>query len=177
MADDDGIVGEVLDVVGDVAGAVGGELKKFGKSAASQVTGTGSTSAPTTSKQPSAITGGDDAGSGIGGEFKKILQTAGSQVTGHVPTLDAEQLAKMAKNDEEFSTQEAAAVKAKIDQIYQEYAAKRAREEQQRQVQEQQQEQQKQEIATLADKKKQDEMDVVVAQAKAKAEIKNYGAE
>lgn len=172
MADGDGIVGEALNVVGDVAGAVGGELKKFGQSVTSQVIGSGSTSAPTASKQPSAITDGDDAGSGVVGEFKKLVQTAGSQVIGQAPTLEAGQIAKMAKKDEEFSTHEAAAIRARINQIYQEHAAKRVHEKQQMEMAEKQQEEVKEEQEKEIKKE-----ETNTAIQKTRAEIKNYGAE
>lgn len=176
MADD--VVSEVLDAVGDVAGAVGGELKKFGQAVATQGTGrlqkntSGSQSSPSTSTLGVKMSDVSPAG-----EFKKILQTAGSQITGHAPTFEADQIAKMAKKDEEFSNTEAAAVRARISQIYQEYAAKRAKEQKQKQLEEQQKEQEKAQVAQIGEKKKQEEMDVAVAQAKAKAEVKNYGAE
>src|SRR3990167_302615 len=173
---DDGIIGEIADVAGGVVAAVGDELKKFGKSAASQVTG--SQASPQKTAQPSAgSTGGDDAASAIVGEFKKLAHTVGSQVTGSEPTFDGSQLAKMAKKDEEFYAQEAAAILAKINRVYQEYAVKRAREQQQRQIEEQRRDKEKKEVVRLQKNEKQEGMDVAVAQAKARAEIKNYGAE
>ena len=98
-------------------------------------------------------------------------------MTGSEPTFDGSQLAKMAKKDEEFSAQEAAAIRAKINRVYQEYAVKRAREQQQRQIEEQRRDQEKKEVVRLQKNEKQEGMDVAVAQAKARAEIKNYGAE
>lgn len=173
---DDGIAGEVLDVIGDVAGAVGGELKKFGQAATSQGTGHLKTNVSGPQKGSSVPQAGVSDESPVG-EFKKILQTAGSQITGH-PVQETGDLSKMAQKDKDWSNKEAAAVAARINQIYQEYAAKRAQEEKQKAAMEQQKEEQKkaQEVQ-FEEKKKQQSMDIAVAQGKASAEIKNYGAE
>ena len=126
---DDGVGG----VVGDIAGAFGEELKKFGKTAVSQVTGKPQDQGTATVVDPKA----------------------------------------MAKSDKEFSKQGEAEVRARIAQIYQEYAAKRAKEQKQEQlVQNRKEEQGKLEVGEV---KKQEMADPSIA--KTRAEIKNYGAE
>lgn len=143
MADDSGgLLSDIAETIGDVAGAAAGELKKFGQTAASQISGhaagTGQPTKPDIAKVKSA------------------------------------EIAKMAKADNKFSQVESAKIKAKINQIYQEYAARRAREEkQQKMVVEQQSEQKK----AIEEDQKRQEMDINPAITKTRAEIKNYGAE
>lgn len=167
------IVGDIAESAGDVGGAVLGELKKFGKSAGAQVTGssdiTGGLNSPKSSKVKAAPAGLDTTHS-ILGELKKFGQAATSQITGHEES--AANLASMTKRDDEFSEKESRAVRAKIKQIYEEYSAKRASEgKQQETVAEHQEEQQKQ--IQEAKKKEMPRSDI----QKTRAEIKNYGAE
>lgn len=118
---------------------------------------------------------GDIAGA-FGEELKKIGKTAVSQVTGKPQdqgTAIVADLKAMQKGDRQFSKQGEAEVKAKIAQIYAEYAAKRAKEQKQEQlVQERQEEQRKLEVGEI---KKQEMADPSIA--KTRPEIKNYGAE
>lgn len=129
MADDG-----IGSVVGDIAGAVGEELKKIGKTAVSQITG-----------KP-----GDGQ----------------SQVS-------AQDLKTLKAQDQKFSKKGEAEVKAKIAQIYAEYAAKKAREQKQEATVQQQQEQEKTQVLEQA--RKQEVITTPIA--KTRAEIKNYGAE
>ncbi len=121
-------------IIGDIADAVGDELKKFGISAASQVTG-----------RPQDQT----------------TPTAGDLKT-------------MTKSDKEFSKKGEAEVRVRIARIYAEYARKQKQGEMIKERQETQQEVQHGEISK---EQKKQAMDVAVAQTKASAEIKNYGAE
>lgn len=180
MADDSGgILSEIADVVGDVAGEAVDELAKFGQTATSQISGhaggTGQGTKADVSKIKNATTGAVSDQTAVD-EVKGFGKSFLGQITGHMDAVGAD-IAKMAKADNKFSEVESAKVKAKINQIYQEYTAKRAREQQQQQVQEQKEEQGKAKAVQLQSEKKQEDMDVAVAQAKSKAEIKNYGAE
>lgn len=178
MADDgdSGGIGDVVSDIADTAGDVGGsildELKKFGKSATSQVTGSepapdNTISKASGAKQTSAGTGDEDHS--IIGEFKKLGQAAIGQVTGHE---QAAALLAMKKKDDAASKREYAQVSAKIKQMYQEYAAKKAREQRQEEViKEHRDEQQKQ----LQEIKKKEEPRADIQ--KTRAEIKDYGAE
>lgn len=119
---------------------------------------------------------GDIAGA-FGEELKKIGKTAVSQITGkpgdQQSQVSAQDLKTMAASDKKFSKKGEAEVKAKIAQIYAEYAARRAKEQKQEQlVQERQEEQRKLEVGEI---KKQEMVSPEVA--KTRAEIKNYGAE
>lgn len=168
------IAGEVVHVAGNVGTAVVGELKKVGKTATGQITGKTTQPAPLSPlSQTKVIKGGSETLMGQIGQFGR---TASGQISGQMPDLMNADIAKMAKSDELFSETARAEVRAKIKRIYEEYAAKRAREEQQRQLLEQQQEQEmnKLEVSKLA-KKQQEEVNPAIA--KTRAEIKNYGAE
>ncbi|MBI2598897.1 hypothetical protein HYW40_01645 [Candidatus Curtissbacteria bacterium] len=115
---------------------------------------------------------------GVGSELKKIGQTAAGQVTGgddqkkQSPTSD--DLTAMKQKDDKFSEQSAEEIKAKISAIYAEHARRRQQEGQVEKQQEQKAEEQNKELARG---QKKQSADVVVAQTKANAEIKNYGAE
>lgn len=179
MADDsDGILSEIADVVGDVAGEAADELKKFGQTAGSQISGqSGQASQQPGSADISKVrtaTGGSATEQSAVDEIKDFGKSFLAQITGHTDVAGGE-VAKMAKADNKFSQVESAKVKAKINQIYQEYAAKRAKEQQQQTLAKQQQEKEK--VVQLQKEKKQEGMDVAIAQAKTRAEIKNYGAE
>lgn len=119
---------------------------------------------------------GDVAGV-FGEELKKIGKTAVSQITGkpgdQQSQVSAGDLKTIVASDKKFSKKGEAEVKAKIAQIYQEYALKRAKEQKQEQlVQERQEEQRKLEVREI---KKQEMADPSIA--KTRAEIKNYGNE
>lgn len=177
--DSGGIVGEIVDTLGDVAGAAADELKKFGQSATSQISGHPSQAAQPTkgdiSKVKSAVSGGSAGDETAISEIKDFGKTFLGQITGQVAPSDSSSITKMAKEDKKFSEVESAKVKAKISQIYQEYAAKRDREEQQKEMLQKQQEEQTKQIE---EQKKKQEIDATnPAIAKTRAEIKNYGAE
>lgn len=74
---DDGDSGGIGDIIGDIVGAAGDELKKLGQSASSQITG--SDDANTKSTKSS----GDQS---VVGELKKFGQAVTSQVTGSEPS-------------------------------------------------------------------------------------------
>lgn len=181
--DDSGsVISDIAETIGDVAGAAAGELKKFGQSAGAQVSGhavgsvgTGPSKADISGLSKAA--GGAVTDQSAIDEVKDFGKSFLGQITGHIDQLGSADVAKMAKADNKFSQVESAKIKSKINQIYQEYAAKRGREQQQQQLVQQKAEQEKKEAVQFEEKKKQGEMDVAVAQAKAKAEIKNYGAE
>ena len=178
MSDDDGgIVSGIADVAGDVAGAVVGELKKFGKSATSQVTGSTGPGDDLTSAAKSAVKNASQGPSGddnqsIFGEFKKIGQSATSQLTGGAVAVSEKDLQKMAKKDDDFSKKASSATVAKMNRIYEEYAAKRAREKQQAEMVEKQKEEMKGE---QEEEIKKEETNAAIQ--KTRPEIKNYGAE
>ncbi|MDZ4209567.1 MAG: hypothetical protein U1C56_00140, partial [Candidatus Curtissbacteria bacterium] len=169
MGDDDG--GGIGDIFSDVVGAAGDELKKFGSSASSQVTGSKGGQASNSSDDTSVLTQfkkfgqsvtsqvtgsqpSDDNSSGtkgkhsdydysLFGELKKFGQSATSQVSGHEPPISEGDVRAMAKSDDAFSKKESAAVAAKIKQIYAQYAAKSAHEEKQEEMVEKQKEEMK----------------------------------
>lgn len=177
-----------------IFGVIGEELKKFGKSATAQVTGSDDA---TDSKQvnplsaltqignsaASQISGGEvgtvESGSGsskstqdlgdhsVLGELKKMGLGAVSQVFGA-------DLTSMQAQDEKFSQQSQEEVRAKIAAIYQEHAQSQKRK---LMVEEQQKEQVEQQKAEIKHEQKKQQMDVQVAQTKASAENKNMGAE
>lgn len=200
MFDGDG-GGGIGDIFSDIAGAAGDELKKFGQSANSQVTGskggqqTASSSDDTSvlsqlkkfgQAATSQVTGLQltDANStpakskhsdyeySLLGELKKLGQSATSQATGHEPPPSKGDVKAMAKSDDAFSKKESAVVAAKIKQIYAEYAAKKAQEGKQEEMVEKQQEEAKEE-----QKKEIKKEETNAAIQKTRAEIKNYGAE
>lgn len=162
--------GSLFDVVGDIAGSVGGELAKIGKSAVGQISGK-----PTDSKSPvnpSDITKSADSQS----EIKKAGQAIGAQITGGGGAQTDAEVAAMAQKDKEFSQAGVDQVRVKVKQIYEEYAAKKAREQRQQEAaREQQEERKKLEVEQL--KKQERKSPVSPAIDKSRAEIKNYGAE
>lgn len=162
MSDDDG---GILSDIGD-------ELKKFGQSAASQITGSQPQNVPGGTKSPAAQKPQDTSKHSLGEELKMLGQDAISQITGH-PVSSSEHLAKLAKADEEFSQKEQEAIRARIKQIYEEYRLKHGRQKQQEKMIEAKQEEQKK--AELSQVKKQEAPRADIA--KTRAEIKNYGAE
>lgn len=116
-----------------------------------------------------------DIAEAVSDGFKKFGKSAVSQVTGTLQdqgTMTAADLKAMAKSDKEFSKNGEAEVKAKIARIYAEYAQKRAQEQQQQTLAKQQQGQEKSQIEEV----KKEEMKNPIVE-RAKAEIKNYGAE
>lgn len=139
------------------------QLKGFGKTLTSQVVGTNASSATT---QKSSDDTPVDELKKFGGSFaKQLFGGAGSGG-------QEEQLAKMKKTDDDFSKQESGVIRAKIANIYKEYAQKRANEKKQEVVVEKQEEQQKQELKEV---KKEEMTNRAIQQTR--AEIKNYGAE
>jgi len=159
--DDDSIAGEVISTIGS-------ELSKLGKSVTSQITGSSSDLGQ--SKKSTPLSKADFS---LFGELKKFGQSAQGQVSGHLPT-DSE-IAQMVKKDDEFSEQEGAAVRAKIARIYQEHEARRKKEKQLAEQQQAQIEQTKKEKQEVIQVKRSQEVNPMVERAK--AEIKNYGAE
>ena len=159
MADDDGIISEI-------AGAVAGEFKKFGKSASSQITGS-SNQTPQQSTNAAKTT--DTSAHSVLDEFKLLGKSAAAQISGHT---DDANLATLAKKDKEFSKAAEAQVKARIASLYEEYAAKKAREQQQQVLVEKQQEEVNAQQETEVKKQQTNS-----AIQKTRAEIKNYGAE
>ncbi len=157
--DGDGIGG----AIGDILGGVGGEIKKIGKSAVSQVTGVGDDNKPgkgdSAKSQPADIS--------AGGELTSFGKGIVAQITGR-------DIDKMKAADDKFSEQGQEEIKARINAIYSQHAAKRRREEEMKKRQEVHVEAQEKEFQA-AEKKQ--SADVVVAQTKANAEIKNMGAE
>ena len=117
------------------------------------------------------------AGSGFLGELKKIGQTAVSQITGsqqtQIPTAD--EVKKLDKNEQEFKKEAIPEVQARIRRIYEEYAARRRKEEIAKKQQEAQIGEQKEKQEELLGKQQKDMP--ISAIEKTKAEIKNYGAE
>lgn len=198
MADDDG--GGIGDIFSDVVGAAGDELKKFGSSATSQVTGSKGGQASNSSDDTSVLTQfkkfGQSATSQVTGsqpsdanasptnskhadydyslfgELKKLGQSATSQVSGHEMPISEGDMKAMAKSDEAFSKKESAAVAARIKQIYAQYAAKKSQEEKQEEMIEKQKEEVK-----VEQKKEVKKVETNAAIQKTRAEIKNYGAE
>lgn len=114
--------------------------------------------------------------SAAGGELKKVGQAAISQVTGKQPAPTADEVAKLAKNDKNFSKKGETEVRARINAIYQEYATKQKKAQMTAAAQEQQEQEQKQETQELQGQKKQESMDLTVERSKAETG-KNYGTE
>ena len=176
---DDGILSNIGDVVGEVADEAFGELKKFGQSATAQISGhspqvTGQPTKADVAKAKSAISGSpvqDKSAVDDVGDFGKSFL---GQITGHVSDVGEEQIAELAKKDSKFSNVESAKVKQKINQIYAQHAAAKAREQQQEEVVEEQQEEQEKQ---LAEEQKKEDLSTNPSVAKTRAEIKNYGAE
>lgn len=188
-------MGDSDSLIGEVTSGIAGEFSKLGKSITSQVTGS-KPKDPATSTAAKQVTGfGKAITSQIFGskpelapkanstppatsfldELKKMGRSVTAQVSG-AEDLSGEQVSEMAKKDEEFSKQEADALKARIAKIYEEYQAKKKQmdEELKRKLAEKEQHQeegeklmQQNEAASFANP----------AIAKTRAEIKNYGAE
>lgn len=117
------------------------------------------------------------AGGGILGELKKIGQTAVSQITGQGQTQPptADDLDKLKKSDEKFRKEGQAEVQARIRAIYDEYEARRKKQEMAAKQQQAQIGEQKEKQEELLGKQQKDMP--ISAIEKTKAEIKNYGAE
>lgn len=107
---------------------------------------------------------------------KKIGKAVTAQITGQqnpqAPTSD--DIAAMAKTDDDASKREREEIKARMRAIYGQHAQRRKQEESMVKHQEKRVEGQKKEF--VKGQKKQS-ADVVMAQTKANAEIKNMGAE
>lgn len=178
MSDDSGgILSDIGETIGDVAGEAAGELKKFGQSAGAQITG-GDTRSLQQSKgdiaKANKAVGSSSSDQTAVDEVKGFGKSFLGQITGHMDAVGAD-IAKMAKADNKFSQVESAKIKSKINQIYQEYAAKRARDQQQRELVTKQQGGQ---IKQLEEQQKKESIKAAnPAIAKTRAEIKNYGAE
>lgn len=194
MDDSGGVLGEIGSAVATVAGAVGDELKKFGQSATSQVSGgsnSGQTSRDTSAVDQLAgfgksitaqITGSSASGDNLQsqksgkkadlsvlGELSNFAKSAASQVS------EGKVLEEMKASDAEFSEREAGVVRAKIARVYEEHNAKRKQEERVKKQQEVQVEAQKKQVEQFKKTEQNDEVNPAVA--KSRAEIKNYGAE
>jgi|SRR3989344_998261 len=116
------------------------------------------------------------AGSGFLGELKKIGKVAVSQITGvQSQTPTADDVAKLDKQDKEFSGSAQAEVEARIRAIYEEYEARRKKQEMAAKQQQAQIGEQKEKQEELLGKQQKDMP--ISAIEKTKAEIKNYGAE
>lgn len=110
------------------------------------------------------------------GELKKIGQAAVSQITGSQPqTPTADDVAKLQKNEQEFKKEAIPEVQARIQAIYEEYAARRKKEEMAAKQQQAQIGEQKEKQEELLGKQQKDMP--ISAIEKTRAEIKNYGAE
>ncbi len=115
------------------------------------------------------------AGGGFLDELKKIGQTAVSQVIGNQPQAPtADDVAKLDKKDQEFKKEAIPEVQARIQEVYEEYAAKRKKEEMLTRQQSEAVAVQKKELEEVR-KKEIDQANPAIA--KTRAEIKNYGAE
>lgn len=173
----------------NTSGGIGEELKSVGQSVISQITGsTGSKGGGDSADASEQLGGfgksilGQVTGSGTSGEsvhgksavsggFWDQMKAFGSSVLGQISGKD---LQEMKKKDEQFRQAGEAEIRAKIEQMYGEHAQKKKQEEhvveqQEKHVEKKQNEFEKQEKKRL--------MDVEIAQTKAKAEIKNLGAE
>lgn len=118
--------------------------------------------------------GAQGATSVIAGEFTKLGKSAASQISPQSqPQQSSDDITQLAKEDKEFSKKEAAVVQGNINRIYQEYAAKRAKEQKQQEMAQNQQDVQRN--AQIEEIKKQQAINPAIA--KSRAEIKNYGAE
>src|SRR5579872_4370245 len=125
MSDGDGSIGDAL---GDVAGTIWGEVKKMGSTATSQVSGSTPVQSPASDdvkaaqkSQKNNNYAGEDSN-----ELKKFGQSIFGQITGHHEEEPAQNLDKMKKADDEFSDREAAAIRARIKAMYDQYAARSA---------------------------------------------------
>ncbi len=121
-----------------------------------------------------------EAGSGVMGEFSKLGKIALSQLFGsssNVVDLKHGEIKDLAKKDDKASEIEHAEVRAKVKNIYDQYYAQKKKKEEitKQQQEEQQQEEVKRQEEFLEGKKK--EVPVNPSIDKARAEIKNYGAE
>lgn len=114
--------------------------------------------------------------SAVGEEFSKVGQTAMGQVTGRTPAPTDEEIANRAKKDKNFSKKGEVEVKARINAIYQEYAAKQKKAQMGQEAQKQQVEQQQEETQDLQKQQKNEEIELQVERSKAETG-KNYGAE
>ncbi|HSX18847.1 MAG TPA: hypothetical protein VLE91_01795 [Candidatus Saccharimonadales bacterium] len=167
MSDGDGGIG---DIAGDVAGSIWGEVKKLGSSATSQVSGSAPTPSADDVKAAQKSQAEADSKVQDSSEFKKLGQSILGQITGHQePEQNLEQ---MKKTDEDFSSREAAAVRAKIKAMYDQYAAKRAQLDQREAAVEKREEEVKEEKKEV---KKEQLANRAIEQTR--AENKNYGAE
>lgn len=179
MPDISDIVGGFAAGIADGASQIGGEFKKVGHTVVSQVTGSppsaGSHDDSSIKEAAGKLAGANDDNNSVWGEFKKIGKSVSAQVSGD-EDVGGNALSEMTKKDKDFSKTEYAAVRAKVQQIYQEYEAKKKKEEAMRKQAEEVHEQQKEEMEELSEEKKKDEF-VNPAIQKARAEIKNYGSE
>ncbi|KKS04924.1 hypothetical protein A2W45_02205 [Candidatus Curtissbacteria bacterium RIFCSPHIGHO2_12_41_11] len=118
-----------------------------------------------------------EVGSTFLGELKKIGKVAVSQIIGQgqaqTPTTD--DLAKLSDKDKKFSDAAQEEVRARIQAIYEEHAARRKKEEMARKQQQAQIGEQKEKQEELLGKQQKDMP--ISAIEKTRAEIKNYGAE
>lgn len=178
MADDSGgILSDITEAIGDVAGAAADEFKKFGQSAGSQITG-GDTRSPQQSKgdiaKANKAVGSFSSDQTAVDEVKGFGKSFLGQITGHMDTVGAD-IAKMAKADKKFSKIESEKIKARIGQIYQEHAARRLREKQQQEIVTKQREEQ---TKALDEQQKKENVEATnPAIVKTRVENKNYGAE
>ena len=181
-------------IVGEVASGIAGEFSKLGKTVTSQLAG----SKP---KDPQAASPQKEIGGfakTITGqlfgskpepspkaqnipqpfsfldELKNMGRSVSAQVAG-AEDLSSKQIAAMAKKDDEFSEKEAQTLRTRIAQIYQEYQAKKKNEEQEKQQQQLAVQEQKKKQGEFEKQKRQISVNPMVERAK--AEIKNYGAE
>lgn len=188
MADGDSIVGEV-------ASGIAGEFSKFGKSITSQVTGSipknpaDATAAKQVTGFGKAIAGqlfgskpesapktkSNPAPTSFLDELKKMGRSVTAQVSG-AEDLSGEQVSEMAKRDEEFSSQETEAVRARIAKVYEEYRMKKEQMDEEMKRKMAQEEQHQKEGEELMQKNEEASF-ANPAIAKTRAEIKNYGAE
>jgi len=179
MPDISDIVGGFAAGIADGASQIGGEFKKVGNTVVSQVTGSpapaGSSGDASLKDAATRLGTGPGDNNSVWGEFKKMGKSIGSQVSGD-EDVSGGVLSAMTKKDEDFSQTEYAAVRAKVKQIYEEYEAKKKREEAMRVQQTEVVNEQKKEMEELKVEKKKEEF-VDPSVQKSRAEIKNYGAE
>jgi len=182
-------------LIGEVTSGIAGEFSKLGKSVTSQITG----STPKNPADATAVKQVTGFGKAITGqlfgskpestqkaksipqpasfldELKKMGRSVTAQVSG-AEDLTGEQVSEMAKKDEEFSKQEADALKARIAKIYEEYRAKKKQMDEEIKSKLAQEEQHQKEGEVLMQKNEEVSLNNP-AIAKTRAEIKNYGAE
>lgn len=179
MPDISDIVGGFAAGIADGASQIGGEFKKVGHTVVSQVTGSlppaGSHDDSSIKEAAGKLAGSGDDNNSVWGEFRKMGKSVSAQVSGD-EDIGGDAISEMTKKDKDFSKTEYVAVRAKVKQIYEEYEAKKKKEEAMRKQAEDVQEAQKEEVKELQEEKKKDEF-VNPAIQKARAEIKNYGAE